>query len=175
MIGVSPFYAHGDEEHPDETSAISAEELKTCLFLENGRAECYASMCGNLSGYSCAEEILDVAVSAAGPEKSMMALHDILQSPAFSILDDGHPLAHVIGRSLSKNSGPTGEIFCGVRLILIMDAFTDFLRTLGESQRPGGRSRRHMRKHARKRFLQGKMVLLSRRGPRVYDERSLRH
>ena len=40
-----------------------------------------------------------------------MALHDIMQSPVFPITSNGHLLAHIIGRSTSKNFGSNGENF----------------------------------------------------------------
>ena len=109
LAGASPFFAHGGEEHAD--GVFSADEIITCLSLQNGRDACYASLCSDGPGYLCLEEILDAAVPAAGPEKAMMALHDIMKNPDFSISTDGHLLSHVIGRSLSKNFGSTGENF----------------------------------------------------------------
>ena len=110
IAGVSPAFAHGGEQHSDNNT-VEFDKLKTCLFLETGRPECYASLCEGDPGYLCAEDILDQAVPAGGPEKAMRALHDVMQSPVFPITADGHLLSHVIGRSISKNFGSTGENF----------------------------------------------------------------
>ena len=111
IAGIPTVFAHGAEGDSNETAAFSADKLKACISLESGRAECYVSLCNSNPGYFCAEDVLDASVVAAGPEKAMMVLHDVMQSPDFSISTDGHLLAHVIGRSLSKNFGPTGENF----------------------------------------------------------------
>ena len=110
IAGASPAFAHGGEQHSDNNT-VEFDKLKTCLFLETGRPECYASLCEGDPGYLCAEDILDQAVPVAGPEKAMMALHDVMQSPVFPITSNGHLLSHVIGRSISKNFGSTGENF----------------------------------------------------------------
>ena len=109
---VSIVFAHGGEEHENKNiGVVMSEGLKKCLFLEVDRAMCYASLCERDPGYMCAEDVLDAAVPAGGAGKAMMALHDIMASSIFAITSDGHLLSHIIGRSLSRNFGSTGENF----------------------------------------------------------------
>ena len=110
LIAIPQVFAHGNEVQANEAARFSPENLKACLSLENGRDECYASLCGDISNYVCAEEILDAAVPAAGIEKAMMAAEDFTQNPDWGV-SDKHLLAHIIGRSMAKNLGSTGEIF----------------------------------------------------------------
>ena len=107
-------FAHGDED--DDSNPYSAtpeveEQLSTCLSLSENRDTCYAPLCDEEPGYLCAEDLLGAAVKVAGPEKAMMALHDIMASPVFAITADGHLLSHIIGRSISHNFGSSGENF----------------------------------------------------------------
>ena len=85
-------FAHGDEEDGNPYSATPEveEQLSTCLSLSENRDVCYAPLCDEEPGYLCAEDLLGAAVKVAGPEKAMMALHDIMASPVFAITADGH-------------------------------------------------------------------------------------
>ena len=85
--------------------------ISDCVSQETQRDSCYVKLCEYEPGYLCAERLLDVAVASIGPEKAMMVLHDIVQSPLFAIQTDGHLLAHIIGQSLSKYFGSSGENF----------------------------------------------------------------
>ena len=111
IAGASPVFAHDDGQQHSDNNTIEAHKLKICLFLETGRPECYASLCEGNPDYLCVEDLLDRAVPLGGPEKAMRALRDVMESPVFPLTADGHLLAHVIGRSISKNFGSTGENF----------------------------------------------------------------
>ena len=93
------------------TRSVMVGTMNECLLLESGRDACYARLCEYEAGYLCAEEVLDVAVEAAGPERAMGVLHDIMASPLFAITTDGHLLSHIIGRATSRILGSTGENF----------------------------------------------------------------
>ena len=101
LLGVWVVFAQSDMQ----------ETMKRCLFLEEGRDVCYAELCEYEPGYLCAEDLLDVAVTAAGPERAMGMLHDIMASPVFAIQTDGHLLSHIIGRTTSRVFGSSGEHF----------------------------------------------------------------
>ena len=123
--------AHEGEAHITSDSQRTYDVIKTCLSQSRESDTCYIKSCKNESKYLCAEKILDATVLISGPEKAMMILKDIMASSLFRIKtygDDGHQLAHVIGRSTSHHIGPTGKPFYDVLLILTMGVSMDSLK-----------------------------------------------
>lgn len=94
--------------HPEMQSAIDA-----CLSLEEERAACYASLCQHSSLFICAEDILRAVVVGGGPEKGMSVLGEMVASSLFSFspVNEGHTLAHVVGRMAAQHFGGTGDVF----------------------------------------------------------------
>ncbi len=85
--------------------------LVDCLSLADERDACYATACEYEPGYLCAEDVLDVVVEIAGPERAMGVLHEIMASPVFAITSDGHLLSHIVGRATSRVFGSSGNNF----------------------------------------------------------------
>ena len=92
---------------------ILIDKVERCLDLMEGKAECYASLCEYEPGYLCAESILNSATEHGGPELGMRILSEMIPSAPFpfSIGDEGHGLAHVVGRRTAEYFGDTGEMF----------------------------------------------------------------
>ena len=96
---------------PDKDIAV-VDGIGPCIALatESDRLQCYAKLC--TPDYKCAESLLVSATSAAGPDKGIEVLHDLMQShEAYGIVSDGHELAHVVGRQAAKKFGLSGEVF----------------------------------------------------------------
>ena len=87
--------------------------IERCISQQDGRAECYASLCEYEPGYLCAEKIVETAVEHNGPELGMQILREIIPSASFSFssADEGHGLAHVVGRKTAKRFNGSGEAF----------------------------------------------------------------
>ena len=108
-IGIAPVFAQDNGDTADRAAALNT--LSECLTQADERDTCYASLCEYEPGYLCAEDVLDMAVEAAGPERAMGMLHEIMASPVFNITSDGHLLSHIIGRATSRVFGSSGEHF----------------------------------------------------------------
>ena len=87
--------------------------IEKCLSLSGGRVECYASLCEYEPGYLCAQDILREVVEYGGPELGMQILGEMVPSAPFpfSSADEGHGLAHVVGRKTAEYFNGTGEAF----------------------------------------------------------------
>ena len=104
---------------PMNASAESIEgdslysKVRQCLKLDVERSACYASLCAYDSGFMCAERILMAVVMHDGPEIGMRVLEEMISSSAFSFdgANEGHSLAHTIGRTTARELGATGEMF----------------------------------------------------------------
>lgn len=109
---VRPVSAQGVADSAD-VSTISFLAIERCISKQDGRAECYASLCEYEPGYLCAEDLLQEAVRGSGPELGMQMLGEMAPSESFpfSIADEGHGLAHAVGREAARHLGGTGEIF----------------------------------------------------------------
>ena len=112
-----PVHAHsgsgGDEELSRYAHPELQQGLEACLSLHEGRDVCYSSLCDDAVGYLCAEDVLHTATVGFGPEVAMQVLEEMIASPLFSFnaANEGHSLAHVIGRITSQDSGGTGDAF----------------------------------------------------------------
>ena len=113
IAGTSLVFAHGDEQHPDENVSAIINGTEACLSMDSGRDRCYASLCPEGPSYLCAEEILTAITMDRGPETSMQVLAELVESPLFdfNVANEGHSLAHIIGRTTSTHFGGGGEAF----------------------------------------------------------------
>ena len=104
---------------PAPVSAESVEDgslfskVQECLGRATGRGGCYASLCEYEPGYMCADAMLTEVVRHDGPETGMQILEEMIATPVFSfdVANEGHSLAHVIGRSTARIHGGSGESF----------------------------------------------------------------
>ena len=94
----------------DEANEQMFIRIKECLTLESGeqRVVCYASLCEYEPGYLCAEDMLQLVTIYSGPEDSMQMLDDMItvtESFPFNAANEGHSLAHSIGRTSAQYLG----------------------------------------------------------------------
>ena len=108
--------AHSGDSSDTELVRLAHPELREgveeCLALD-GRGDCYVSLCEYEPGYLCAEDLLHTATVTNGPEVGMQMLQEMIAHPLF-VFDDaneGHSLAHVVGRITSQHFGGGGEAF----------------------------------------------------------------
>ena len=107
------------DSYDSTTNGVNEEEffiagIKKCLHSEEDQVVCYAALCEYEPSYLCAERIIDTVTALMGPERGIAVLGDLSKSGSFDLsgfLQDGHQLAHVVGRSTARNWGSDGEMF----------------------------------------------------------------
>ena len=112
-----PVHAHSGDSRVSELVRFAHPELHEgvvgCLSQGEKRAECYATLCEYEPGYLCAEDVLHTATVFDGPDVGMWMLEEMIASPLFGFdaANEGHSLAHTVGRITAQHFGGTGEVF----------------------------------------------------------------
>ena len=107
--------AHSGDSSDTELVRLAHPELQEgveeCLALD-GRGDCYASLCEYEPGYLCAEDLLHTVTVTNGPEVGIQMLQGMIAHSLFPFDDanEGHSLAHTVGRITSQYFGG-GEAF----------------------------------------------------------------
>ena len=101
----------------DTSDRIFTRETEKCLRMEHEKdnaVECFAALCTYEPGYLCAEHIITAVTTLRGPETGIQVLTDLFENTSFQLnefLQDGHQLAHIVGRTTAKRLGASGDIF----------------------------------------------------------------
>ena len=113
LTGTVFAHENVDDDARSFDNMVLNNGIDRCLMLSEERATCYNSLCDDVSKYLCAEDILNTITITEGPELGMQVLVEMVESPlfSFSVGDEGHNLAHVIGRATAKQFDGMGEAF----------------------------------------------------------------